>query len=129
MNCADHEVRLILHDPVSARLSQHMTASWQTLRDGNVLCAPVWGCGFCRQDNHWLVAKIALFDDASGRLRKVFQLARDGVAELFLNPKDRRHLSFIRGQIPKPRTGYQPGLSRCSSTDQPHQTARNSLCP
>jgi hypothetical protein len=44
-NRAEHEIRLILHDPVGAQVRQHMTASWQTSRDGDVLCASLCWCG------------------------------------------------------------------------------------
>src|SRR5580704_6231001 len=71
-NRADHEIRLILHDPVGAHIRQHMTASWQTSRHGDVLCASLCWCGHCGQDNHGLVTKIRLPGYLRGRPGKVF---------------------------------------------------------
>src|ERR1700686_3624907 len=100
-----------------------MTALWQTLGDDDVLCAPRWRRGLCRQYNHRLITQIVQLRDAPCRLRKILELARNGVTEFLLNPKDRRHPPFIGWQIPKPGTGNGSRIGRCSSTDQPHHMA------
>lgn len=88
MNCAEDQLWLILHDPVCAFVRQHMTALWQTLGNEDVLFAPLWGSGFCGQNNDRLIAQKVQLRDVPCRLRKILKLARDGVTELFLNPKD-----------------------------------------
>src|ERR1700722_4456247 len=121
-NRTDHEVWLILHDPVATGFSEHMTALRQTMGNGHVMLPPLRGRGLCGQDDDRLVAKITQLCHARGGRGHVVQLARYRVAEFFLKPKNRRHLSFISGQIPKPRTGYRTGLGGRSSTNQPHET-------
>src|ERR1700686_266881 len=105
MNCAEYKLWLILHDRVGALVREDMTALRQTLGDEHVLFAPVCRRGLRGENDHRLLKQTVQLPDAPCRLRKVLELARDGVTEFLLNPKDRRHLSFIGGQIPEPGTG------------------------
>src|ERR1700688_696544 len=120
MNCAEYQLWLILHDPVGAFVGEQMTTLWQTLGNEDVLFAPLRGSGFCGQDNYRLIAQIVQLRDSPCRFGKALELARNGVTEFCLDPKNRGHLPFNRRQIPKPGTGNGSRIGRRSSTDHPH---------
>jgi hypothetical protein len=88
MNCLEYKLWLILHDPVSALVRQRMTALRQTFGDEHVLFAPIWRCGLRGDYNYGLSAQIVQLRDAPCGSRKILKLARNGVTEFLLNPKD-----------------------------------------
>src|SRR5258708_16433804 len=81
----------------------------QALGHRSVFYTAMLGCRTSRQNHHWLIGKVAELADTCRADRQVFQLARDRKRELWLNPKNRRHGSFIC------REGRQPGTRNGSS--------------